>query len=93
MDVNDPQAQQQLYSPLSDASEILSAAAVSPSGQFLAVGTSRGALGHYARPSIAAVNTLAMSEMGMKSTELYKVNEVSQTLDNHYFCAIVTRDF
>ena len=66
-----------LYAPFSDSSELITAAAVSPSGQYLSVGTSGGAVGQYIKPSITAMETFYHSPHGMKSTELYRVNEVS----------------
>lgn len=79
-DPNAPEAHQMLYAPLSDASEILTAAAVSPSGQFLAVGTSSGTVGQYVKPSVVAMSALAQRPQGMKCTELYRVNEVRYTV-------------
>lgn len=67
---------QVLYPPLSSANEIVTAAAVSMSGQFLAVGTSGGAFGQYVKPSVAVVTALNERPEGMKSTELYRINEV-----------------
>ena len=78
-----PEANQILYAPLSSGSEIVTSAAVSSSGQFLAVGTSGGAVGQYAKPSAVAIGAFhrCRSDEGMKSTELYKVNEV--TISSH----------
>lgn len=76
-DPNGSDAQQTWYAPLSTANEIVTAAAVSSSGQFLAVGTSGGVLGQYSKPSAAAISNFHQGSDGMKSTELYRVNEVS----------------
>jgi hypothetical protein len=49
-------------------------------GQFLAVGTSSGAVGQYIKPSavsIAAWLQNAENGEGLRTTELYRVNEVS----------------
>jgi len=76
-DPSSPESHQLLYAPLSSANEIVTAAAVSSSGQFLSVGTSGGVLGQYAKPSAVAINNFHQSSDGMKGTELYKINEVS----------------
>lgn len=78
-DPTSPEASQVLYAPLSTGSEIVTSAAVSSSGQFLAVGTSGGVVGQYAKPSAVAISAFHQdhSGSGMKSTELYRVNEVS----------------
>lgn len=78
-DPTHPAASQLLYAPLSTANEIVTSAAVSSSGQFLAVGTSGGVLGQYAKPSAVAIAAFHQDHTGngMKSTELYRVNEVS----------------
>ena len=76
-DPSSPESHQLLYAPLSSTNEIVTAAAVSSSGQFLAVGTSGGVLGQYAKPSAVAINNFHQSSEGMKSTELYRINEVS----------------
>jgi hypothetical protein len=52
-------------------------------GQFLAVGTSSGAVGQYIKPS--AVSTAAWLQNaengeGLRTTELYRVNEVGCSL-------------
>jgi hypothetical protein len=52
-------------------------------GQFLAVGTSSGAVGQYLKPS--TVSTAAWLQNaengdGLRTTELYRVNEVSALL-------------
>lgn len=75
-DPSAPESHQLLYAPLSSANEIVTATAVSSSGQFLSVGTSGGVLGQYAKPSAAAISAFHQSHEGMKGTELYRINEV-----------------
>lgn len=77
LDVQHSAQDQVLYPPLSTAHEVVTAAAVSQSGQYLALGTSGGAFGQYVKPSMLAVSALHERPEGMKSTELYRVNEVS----------------
>ena len=79
LDPTSPDAAQVLYAPLTTSHELVTAAAVSPSGQFLAVGTSGGAVGQYVRFSNKAIEELqheSNSGDGMKSTQLFRVNEV-----------------
>jgi hypothetical protein len=71
-------SEQLLYAPLHSADEVLSAAAVSSSGQFLAVGTSAGTVGQFVKTSPAALEQFHQSPAGQgtKATALYRVNEV-----------------
>ena len=80
-----PDGEQVLYAPLSDTHELLTAAAVSSSGQFIAVGTSAGVVGQYMKSSQRALEEfhLAGSD-GMRSTQLFRVNEVSKYVGSIY---------
>lgn len=71
----DDSSTQLLYAPLQAAHDLVTSVAVSSSGQFLAVGTSSGVLGQYSKVSGAALEAFHSSD-GMKSTELFRVNEV-----------------
>ena len=83
-DMHSPEAQQLLYAPLSGANEMVTAAAVSSSGQFMCVGTSAGTVGQYVKRSEASLAAFQQQqrqegqEGGMRSTELYKVNQVRE---------------
>ena len=69
---------QQFYAPLSDpASECVTAAAVSSSGQFAAVGTSSGAVGQYLRRR-AHYPEREQMERDLTVMETYRVNEVGK---------------
>jgi hypothetical protein len=91
-------SEQLLYAPLHSADEVLSAAAVSSSGQFLAVGTSAGTVGQFVKTSPAALEQFHQSPAGQgtKVTALYRVNEVGYAACLHaerikvVWCACLT---
>lgn len=74
-DARSAQQQQVLYAPLNDIKETVTSAAVSISGQFLAVGTSSGTVGQYILPKESRPTVSSYSGR-RHSLEVFRVNEV-----------------